>query len=43
MFPQPLDLTLLDRHFGDINEWRAAVDEIHKRNMYLVLDNTMST
>jgi alpha-1,3-glucan synthase len=42
-FSKPLDLTLLDHHFGDINEWRAAVDEIHKRGMYLVLDHTMST
>ncbi|KAJ9616593.1 Cell wall alpha-1,3-glucan synthase ags1 [Cladophialophora chaetospira] len=39
----PLDLTLLDRHFGDIKAWRSAVDEIHKRNMYVILDNTMST
>ncbi|OCK73844.1 glycosyltransferase family 5 protein [Lepidopterella palustris CBS 459.81] len=39
----PLDLTLLDRHFGDISEWRLAIDEIHRRGMYVVLDNTMST
>ncbi|PVH93295.1 glycosyltransferase family 5 protein [Periconia macrospinosa] len=39
----PLDLTLLDKHFGNIAAWRAAVDEIHKRGMYVVLDNTMAT
>jgi alpha-1,3-glucan synthase len=39
----PLDLSVLDRHFGTISEWRAAVDEIHKRGMYVLLDNTMST
>ncbi|KAF2179311.1 glycosyltransferase family 5 protein [Zopfia rhizophila CBS 207.26] len=39
----PLDLTLLDKHFGDIAAWRSAVDEIHKRGMYVMLDNTMST
>ncbi|TID22987.1 glycosyltransferase family 5 protein [Venturia nashicola] len=39
----PLDLSLLDRHFGRINEWREAIDEIHRRGMYVVLDNTMST
>ncbi|KAF2462832.1 uncharacterized protein BDR25DRAFT_298919 [Lindgomyces ingoldianus] len=39
----PLDLTLLDKHFGDITAWRAAVNEIHKRGMYVILDNTMST
>lgn len=39
----PVDLTLLDFHFGDIEEWRAAVDAIHARGMYILLDNTMST
>lgn len=39
----PLDLSLLDRHFGNIQAWRTAVQEIHKRGMYVVLDNTMST
>lgn len=40
---QPLDFSLLDRHFGDIDDWRAAVTEIHKRGMYVILDNTLST
>ena len=40
---QPLDFTLLDRHFGKIHEWRAAITEIHRRGMYIILDNTMST
>ena len=39
----PLDLTLLDHHFGTITEWQAAIAEVHKRGMYVVLDNTMST
>ena len=39
----PLDLTLLDRHFGDINAWRNAIAEIHSRGMYVVLDNTFAT
>ncbi|KAK3690069.1 alpha-1,3-glucan synthase Ags2 [Podospora appendiculata] len=39
----PLDLTLLDAHFGDIAEWRHAVDEIHARGMYVLLDNTVAT
>ncbi|KAJ9655509.1 Cell wall alpha-1,3-glucan synthase ags1 [Coniosporium apollinis] len=29
----PLDLTLLDKHFGDIRSWRSAIDEIHRRGM----------
>ncbi|KXT07823.1 hypothetical protein AC579_7083 [Pseudocercospora musae] len=39
----PLDLTLLDPHFGSIDMWRVAVDEIHSRGMYVVLDNTFAT
>ena len=31
----PVDLTLLDHHFGDIDAWRNAVTEIHKRGMYV--------
>lgn len=29
----PLDLTLLDQHFGNITAWRNAIDAIHERNM----------
>ncbi|KAK5662544.1 hypothetical protein OQA88_8456 [Cercophora sp. LCS_1] len=39
----PLDLTLLDQHFGTINAWRHAIDQIHRRGMYVILENTMST
>ena len=39
----PLDLTLLDHHFGDIAAWRNAITEIHSRGMYVIMDNTMST
>ncbi|KAK5172317.1 Cell wall alpha-1,3-glucan synthase ags1 [Saxophila tyrrhenica] len=39
----PLDLTILDPHFGTIAEWRKLVDEIHSRDMYVLLDNTFAT
>ena len=39
----PLDLTLLDRHHGNIAAWRDAISEIHQRGMYVVLDNTFAT
>ncbi|KAF2665711.1 putative alpha-1,3-glucan synthase [Microthyrium microscopicum] len=39
----PLDHTLLDRHHGSIADWRAVIDEIHRRGMYVVLDHTMAT
>ena len=38
-----LDTTLLDRHFGNIETWRNAITEIHRRGMYVLLDNTMAT
>ena len=39
----PLDLSILDPHFGTIDVWRNAVEEIHKRSMYVLLDHTMAT
>ncbi|GES61345.1 alpha-1,3-glucan synthase [Aspergillus terreus] len=38
-----LDTTLLDQHFGTLETWRNAITEIHKRGMYVVLDNTIAT
>ncbi|ORY57893.1 alpha-1,3-glucan synthase [Pseudomassariella vexata] len=40
---KPLDHTLLDFHYGNITEWRYAITEIHKRGMYILLDNTVAT
>jgi hypothetical protein len=40
---QPVDLTLLDKHFGTIKLWQEVIDEIHERKMWVVLDNTMAT
>jgi alpha-1,3-glucan synthase len=33
----PLDLTILDHHFGTIETWRTVIDGIHARGMYVVL------
>lgn len=30
----PLDLSLLDQHFGNIQAWRDAITAIHDRGMY---------
>ncbi|KKY35779.1 putative glycosyltransferase family 5 protein [Diaporthe ampelina] len=40
---KPIDLTLLDAHFGNIKLWQQAIDDIHARGMYVVMDNTMAT
>lgn len=39
----PLDLSILEWHFGTIDTWRRAMDEIHSRGMYVVLDTTFAT
>ncbi|TAQ86550.1 hypothetical protein B7494_g5112 [Chlorociboria aeruginascens] len=39
----PLDLTLLDHHFGNITAWQEAITQIHSRGMYVILDNTFAT
>lgn len=39
----PIDFTLLDHHAGTLTQWRAAVEEIHRRGMYVLLDITGST
>ncbi|KAI9741677.1 MAG: Cell wall alpha-1,3-glucan synthase ags1 [Cirrosporium novae-zelandiae] len=39
----PLDFTLLDMHLGTIKQWREMITEVHNRNMYVILDNTLGT
>ncbi|KAL5338002.1 hypothetical protein BJX70DRAFT_408930 [Aspergillus crustosus] len=39
----PLDTTLLDMHLGTLEDWRRAITEIHRRGMYVVVDNTVAT
>lgn len=38
-----LDFTLLDHHHGNIEDWRNLIEEIHRRGMYVILDNTLGT
>ncbi|KIL69786.1 glycosyltransferase family 5 protein [Amanita muscaria Koide BX008] len=39
----PVDFTVLDPHWGTVQEWRDTIDEIHKRGMYLMVDFTIGT
>jgi alpha-1,3-glucan synthase len=39
----PVDTTLLDMHFGTLEDWRRTITEIHNRDMYVLVDNTLST
>lgn len=39
----PYDLTILDHHFGTIEQFRDVVKVIHEKGMYVVLENTFST
>lgn len=38
-----MDLSILDFHYGTIDMWRTAINEIHARGMYVILDNTFAT
>ena len=38
-----LDFTLLDHHHGAIADWRNLITEIHRRDMYVIFDNTLGT
>ncbi|CAG8323048.1 unnamed protein product [Penicillium salamii] len=39
----PLDFSLLDKHYGTIQQWRSAIDEIHRRGMFVMIDSTYGT
>ena len=39
----PVDHTIIDHHFGTIQQIREAIQVIHDKGMYVILDNTMST
>ena len=40
---QPIDFTVLDHHFGTITQWREAIEKVHSRGMYVLLDITGAT
>ncbi|KIK71072.1 glycosyltransferase family 5 protein [Collybiopsis luxurians FD-317 M1] len=39
----PLDMTVLDPHWGTLADWVSAIDEIHARGMYFMADLTVGT
>jgi alpha-1,3-glucan synthase len=39
----PYDLTILDHHFGNVTQVRAAIQAIHDKGMYILLENTFAT
>jgi alpha-1,3-glucan synthase len=38
-----LDFSLLDPHWGAIDDWRSFIDELHVRDMYFMADFTVGT
>jgi hypothetical protein len=38
-----LDFSLLDPHWGTIDDWRSFIDELHSRDMYFMADITVGT
>lgn len=39
----PLDFSVLDPHWGTIDDWVAFIDTVHARGMYIMLDFTVGT
>jgi alpha-1,3-glucan synthase len=39
----PIDFSLIDPHWGTLDDWRNLVDEMHSRGMYIMLDFTVGT
>jgi alpha-1,3-glucan synthase len=39
----PLDFSVLDPHWGTIQDWRDAIDAIHAKGMYFMADFTVGT
>ncbi|KAL1701405.1 glycoside hydrolase family 13 and glycosyltransferase family 5 protein [Schizophyllum commune] len=39
----PLDFSVLDPHWGTLDDWKYVIDEIHKRDMYYMADFTVGT
>lgn len=39
----PLDFSVLDPHWGNLDDWKYVIDEIHKRDMYYMADFTVGT
>lgn len=38
-----IDFTLLDPHYGTLQDWTKLIDEMHRRGMYIILDFTVGT
>ena len=39
----PLDFSVLDPHWGTIQDWRDTIDAIHAKGMYFMADFTVGT
>lgn len=39
----PLDFSVLDPHWGTIQDWRDTIDAVHARGMYFMADFTVGT
>jgi alpha-1,3-glucan synthase len=38
-----LDFSLVDPHWGTLDDWRSLIDDLHSRDMYLMADFTVGT
>jgi alpha-1,3-glucan synthase len=38
-----IDFTLMEPHFGTLEEWGLFMDKVHQRGMYVIFDLTVGT
>jgi len=38
-----IDFTMLDPHYGTLQQWVTTIDAIHAKGMYIILDFTVGT
>lgn len=39
----PYDFTILEAHFGTVTQVREAIQAVHDRGMYVIIENTFAT
>lgn len=38
-----IDFSLIDPHYGTVQQWADMIDEMHRRGMSIILDFTVGT
>ena len=38
-----IDFSLLDPHYGTMDDWKYLIDRMHERGIYIIMDFTVGT